>query len=346
MPELRTATAIYQNLADEYRDVLDFQLGLGTTHFYLGNVLPLTGKAAEGESELRASLAIFQRLTDGNPGFSRLRHFRGLNRFYLSALLSEAGKPEPAEAECRKALSLSQTLVDDNPTVAEFRSVLADCHCSLGILLLQTGRRANAEDECRKAQALCEKLAAEHPSLTVYDGRLALALDALGDVIRLSGRGANAKTFYDRAIALREKLLRQEPTSISYRYRLASSTWRRAMALHDLGDIAGATADTRRALEVSGGLQSRSGTQLFETACCHAALAVVAAQAGPGFSAAEGADEADRAMEWLRKAVASGFRNKSLLRTESAIDSFRNRADFKKLVAELEKNAPPQQEKR
>ena len=32
--------AIYQNLADEYPDVLDFQLGLGTTHFYPATCCP------------------------------------------------------------------------------------------------------------------------------------------------------------------------------------------------------------------------------------------------------------------------------------------------------------------
>jgi hypothetical protein len=62
-------------------------------------------------------------------------------------------------------------------------------------------------------------------------------------------------------------------------------------------------------------------------------------------SAGEGEQESARAMEWLGRAVASGFRNTNLLRIESALDPLRDRADFKKLVAELEKNAPPQREK-
>ena len=51
-------------------------------------------------------------------------------------------------------------------------------------------------------------------------------------------------------------------------------------------------------------------------------------------------------MEWLGRAVANGYRNTNQLRIESALDPLRNRADFKKLMAELEKNAPPQQEKK
>ena len=49
-------------------------------------------------------------------------------------------------------------------------------------------------------------------------------------------------------------------------------------------------------------------------------------------------------MEWLGRAVANGFRNTNLLRVESALDPLRDRAEFKKLMAELEKNTPPQQE--
>ena len=53
-----------------------------------------------------------------------------------------------------------------------------------------------------------------------------------------------------------------------------------------------------------------------------------------------------RAMEWLGRAVALGYRNANEIRIESALDPLRNRPDFKKLMAELEKNAPAQQEKK
>ena len=44
-------------------------------------------------------------------------------------------------------------------------------------------------------------------------------------------------------------------------------------------------------------------------------------------------------------AVANGYRNANELRIESALDPLRNRPDFKKLMAELEKTAPPRQER-
>ena len=63
-PELRTALAIYQKLADGNPDVTEFRRGLASNHFYLSNVLGLTGKPPEAEAELRTALAIIQKLAD------------------------------------------------------------------------------------------------------------------------------------------------------------------------------------------------------------------------------------------------------------------------------------------
>jgi hypothetical protein len=79
----------------------------------------------------------------------------------------------------------------------------------------------------------------------------------------------------------------------------------------------------------------------FETACCHAALAGLAGRAGSGVSAAEGEIEAARAMEWLSRAVAMGYRNANELRIESALDPLRTRDDFRLLIMDLAFQAEP-----
>ncbi len=127
---------------------------------------------------------------------------------------------------------------------------------------------------------------------------------------------------------------------------MACSRRKRGLALRDLCEPAGAAVDVRLALSYCDGLYLQSGRDLFETACCHAALAGLAGRAGSGVSAFDGEQEATKAMEWLHRAVANGFRNMNLVRIESALDPLRDRADFKKMVAELEKSAPPQHDKK
>ena len=63
-------------------------------------------------------------------------------------------------------------------------------------------------------------------------------------------------------------------------------------------------------------------------------------------SAAEGKANADQAMALLRKAVDAGHRNISLYRTEDALESLREREDFKKLLTELEQKSAAKPKKK
>ena len=343
--DIRAAIAIYRKLADENPSVAEFRSGLGAGHHYLGDLLPLTGKTAEGEAEFRTALEVTQKLLDDNPAVTQYRRDLALSRHHFAGLLVDMGKPVEAEAECRNAISLMQKLVDEDPAQHDFRGVLSHCHIILGEILLQASKRMEAEVECRKALALCERVVADNPSVAFDSDILAGAIIVLGDVVRSSGRTAEAKALYERAIALRERFS-DKPADYMGRFVTVDSTMRRGLTLRELGDHAEAAADTRQALRMCDGLPPLSGSDLFETACCHAALAGLAGRAGSGVSAAEGEEEATKAMEWLGKAVANGYRNTNKLRIESALDPLRDRADFKKLMAELEKNAPPQFEKK
>ena len=50
-------------------------------------------------------------------------------------------------------------------------------------------------------------------------------------------------------------------------------------------------------------------------------------------------EEADKAMTWLTKAVAAGWKDAEHIKKDADLDSLREREDFKKLVADLEKGA-------
>jgi len=50
----------------------------------------------------------------------------------------------------------------------------------------------------------------------------------------------------------------------------------------------------------------------------------------------DAAAEADRAMVWLKQAVAAGFIDVAQFKQDADLDALRGRDDFKKLLAELE----------
>ena len=155
-------------------------------------------------------------------------------------------------------------------------------------------------------------------------------------------------------LALREPRLSTDSMNLNLVYGLALSIRRRGLTLLDLGDSAGAAADVQRAMRYFDELLPRHDGKfetgcyhvLIESACCHATLAGLAGRSGSGVPAANGEQEAAKAMQCLDRAVTGGYRNANELRIQSALDPLRNRADFKKLMAELEKDVPPTKAKK
>ena len=288
----------------------------------------------------------YQELVSGNPAVTVFRRNLAVCRQCIGTLLLETGKPAEAEAELRAALQIEQKLVDEDPGDIYFRSGLAECHTKLGRLLLQMGKPVEAGAECRTAVAIWQKLVEDTPGVALYRCMLAQSVQNLGDVVRSVGRFAEAKAAYERAIALEEPRVREEPTISLHRYDLACLVRRRGLALVNLGDPAGAAEDVRRALQSLDGLPFNSAGSLFQKACCHAALAGLAGQPESRISAGEGEEAAAKAMDCLSRAVADGYRNVHEVRIETALDPLRDRQDFKKLMAELEKKFPGQQEKK
>ena len=205
---------------------------------------------------------------------------------------------------------------------------------NLGRLLLQVGEPAQAEAECQTAIAIMQKLVDQNPTQK-FDREVLLALCNLGDVVRSRGRPAEAMRYYAQAIAQIEARVHEAPLDPMHGYvNMVHLVRRRGLTRGELGDRAGAADDARRALGMSEGL-SPSPWSLFETACCHAALAGLAGRAGSGVSAAEGSEEATRAMGWLRRAVGVGYRNANEVRIESALDPLRSRDDFRLIMMDL-----------
>lgn len=110
---------------------------------------------------------------------------------------------------------------------------------------------------------------------------------------------------------------------------LAYSTHRYALFRLANGDAAEALRTAREAIALYEGLPSRSGKELFELACCCAAISTLA---GSGVSESEAKGEADQAIALLRQAVAEGFTDAETIAKEPVLDSLRNRPDFKTIM--------------
>jgi eukaryotic-like serine/threonine-protein kinase len=339
--EYHKAIPLYQKLADDNAAVTVFRNDLAMSRSNLAILLSEMGKPADAEAEYRAAIPLYQKLVDDNPGATTFRKGLALTHQNFGHLLSGIGKPSEAEAEHRQALAMCQSLADGNTAVTEFRNGLAASHISLGVLFLNLGKPQGAEAEQRKALALYQKLAEDNPKAHQYRNGLASALTSLGDVVRRLGRAAESRDVCARAIAIRERLATENPTTPIYRSHLADSLRSHGLALRDLGDPGRAAADARRALGFYEGLSSRSGEQWFQTACCRAALSGMAGRDRSVVSDAEAEQEAAKAMALLNQAIGIGYRDVNAFLTESALDSLRDRPDFRLMMMDLAFPAQP-----
>ena len=96
-------------------------------------------------------------------------------------------------------------------------------------------------------------------------------------------------------------------------------------------------AGSRKTAELWENLHRKDARSLYNAACYRAVAAKVirATDRSPAGAQAFAA-EADRAMSWLRQAIAAGYKKVAMLKQDSDLDALRDRADFQKTVADLE----------
>jgi hypothetical protein len=98
-------------------------------------------------------------------------------------------------------------------------------------------------------------------------------------------------------------------------------------------------AGCRQTAEMWEQLKRTDADGLYNAARMRAVTAAVLRAAGQSPACGRRA-EADRAMTWLRRAVAAGYRNATRLEQDKDLDALRDRADFANLLADLQARPP------
>jgi hypothetical protein len=99
------------------------------------------------------------------------------------------------------------------------------------------------------------------------------------------------------------------------------------------GDAAGC----RQTAEMWENLKRTDADSLYTTARMRAVTAAVFLAADKSSTGGKQANaEADRAMAWMKQAVAAGYKNAAHMKQDKDLEALRNRAEFTKLVTRLE----------
>jgi serine/threonine-protein kinase len=324
----RRTVAIQKDLVRDYPDVLQYQSDLAATHSNLG-ALHYTagrfGKAVEGFEKARV---IQEHLVRNQPKVTQYQHELAANYNNLCAVYSDTGQPAKAEAALQKAITIRVQLVREHPDVSEYAVQLGANYSNKGHTVRLAGNNQEALAWYQRAVRTLDAVLRREPRQSV--AREILAETYGGRAVALTGLGRHAESL--RAI---DRALQFAAAPQRDRLRLG-----RAAALARAGDHARATAEAN-ALAQSKRLR---GDTLYDLACVWS-VASAAARRDTKLPTPDRDQLAERytsrAIALLTKTLAAGYfklpAKVEHLKKDKDLDPLRARADFKKLLAELER---------
>lgn len=363
--EFQKSLAIFVKLAADFPAAPEYSQALAMSHSNVGRLLAEQGKLSAAEEEFRKSLAILEKLATESPAYRQKVATSCIN---LGALLAELGKRSEAEVQYRKGMAIQEKLAAEFPANPAHRQALAVSHRNIGLLQADMGKQPEAEGQIQKAVAIRERLVAEFPAIQPYQVELGGSYGLLGSVILDGGRPTDGLKWFDQAIRTLAPIHDQDPRRVMVQEYLRNCYAGRARTLDQLLRHSEAVEDWDKAIQLSPQqqqppLRASRATSRIQAEHVAGAVAEVAELTAPGanatglanwnadqwydfacvYAVASGKltdkqDEyAKRAVELLQQAVKAGWEDASQMKQDANLDPLRDREDFQKLLAELEK---------
>ncbi len=337
----RAALKEQERLTADYPQVPEYRLGLAKIRGNLAISLYQAGKFPAAEVEFRASIEQFERLAADYPLVPQYRMGRALNHNNYGQLLGDTGKCAEAAAETRAAIKDYARLVAEEPLVPKYRFLLAEGRNNLGELLATIGMRSEAETEIRAAITENERLVAGYPQVPQYAVDLGASYYVFANFVRDGGQLTQAFEWYAKAIATLESARDKVVSEKDVRRDLRKCRLGRAIARAQSGMYQEAIAEVESLLKADPADPAPPGGDFY-----YDASRAYARCAGKVQDAALAERYASRAVALLRQARESGYfafpAHLQPLQTDKDFEFLSRRADFKKLLADLEANMPKQ----
>jgi tetratricopeptide (TPR) repeat protein len=256
--------------------------------------------------------------------------------YRMDNIRNKLGEYQEAESAYGRARELYAQLAADFPSVPAYRQNLASCYNNLSLLLKDTGRLREAEKAYQDALAIRKQLAVDFPTVSDYQNDLAGAMGNLANLLKDRQQYAQARELLEQAEPHLQAALKAKPKNPIYREFYYTNRSTLTITLAGLGDHA-------KALKTAEQL-SRLGwdpaSDAYDAACA-LSLCVPLIEQDSQLTKAQRQEQAqaytDRAMILLHQAVAQGYRDAAHMKKDKDLDSLRPRADFQKLLEELEK---------
>jgi serine/threonine protein kinase len=255
---------------------------------------------------------------------SDLRCLEAIASLY-GGFLNQLGRHDEAEQMIKQARALDQALLAEQPDQPGLLLRLSFTYSRMGEVESSRGRDAQAIEECSKARDMRQKLVRIDHTNLAYREDLANVQRFLGFLFRRSGDPLRAIGELRAARDLYEDSLRELPEHPRLRRYLADSATEVLAAEQQAHSSDRLPEDLARAERALVSLASPTPVDLYNLACVDA---LMGAREGSG-------DLREKAVGTLRRAIAAGYKNVGLVRSDPDLDSIRSHPVYQSLILDM-----------
>jgi tetratricopeptide (TPR) repeat protein len=337
----KEALLLQEDLVRNFPATPSYRLNSCMTWKALGTTLGRMERRTEAEQALRKAIAMLDQLVVDvakNPDY----HGNLVIAYTtLADLLGDEKRIKEAEIIYGKALSVCQGLVTHYPHIPDYRLLQAGVYSNLAQILTDNGRAAEAVKPFRKAIFLLKGLVRQVPRSALYQKDLSHSYQCLAwCLIRLNQRQEAAGPLR-RSLQLLQDLVKRFPEVPRYRHGLIGGQATEYLRQGNHAQAALKAAEMARSWP-------RNPYYLFD-AFGISTLCIPEALRDPKLSEIQRKAVVqrygDQAMTFLKMAIKHGFRSINSLKKDADSAPLRSRADFKKLLADLEEKVKKSKEK-
>jgi serine/threonine protein kinase/tetratricopeptide (TPR) repeat protein len=327
------ALAILEEQVRAHPEVTEYEYTLAKTYGASALMYHRSVRLENAEKRFQQAFDVLNKLLQNHPQNSEYQWLMSTTQMNWAQDCLTRGWFEKAETALKAAQSVYGRLVrarSDAPP--EDWQALARCDAILGLAYRELAKTERAEAAQQQALEIFEKVAREHPDVLVYEYDVGRCYSELARTADSAGRTDAALARFGKAIAIIGGVVGKgyKPG----RSRLLDTRLYRAGTLAAQGDHVQATAEA----EAVARLGDLNFASVYNVACVFS-RASAAADHDTKLSTADRARlkarYADRAMVYLRQAVAEGWGETSVAKKDADLDPLRGREDFQRLIAEL-----------
>jgi tetratricopeptide (TPR) repeat protein len=337
------ALAIQRKLVAANQGAPEYRYSLAKTYSALGLLHQHADRPESAVTMCQRAQDILSKLVQDNPNDPNVSEYQSLQATTLAATQLNLGQVylvkgwnEKAQKALKEARDIYGKLVQGRPDVLpEDRQALARSHALLGMAYTYRDppQADQAAEEQQQALGIFQKLAEEHQDVLEYAYDVGRCHLELGRTADRSGQSQVALEEYAKAIEIMQGA--KDKGYQKAQDKLLNTRIFRALALARQDDHARATEEAEAVIR-RGDLSSLN---LYNAACVFSRASAGAdhdTKLSPTDRNRLKARYANRAMQLLRQAVATGYRNPAIIMPDRDLDPLRGREDFTKLLADLE----------